>query len=179
MTPGRRAAAVLLAVTATLGLASCAPEPGAAPADPSSPTAGASAPPVDPNAEPTCETILSESLIAEFKGYGLEAIEEPFSFGDPATTSIEGGVMCTWGAPDVATDHGVQIFGWAPLDAAGAEKWQAFLTEQGWTRSDEGGLAVYTEPFAPVPEDAMAYAFGDGFVKVAAPKQNLAVITWP
>lgn len=174
----RRAAAILLTAAVSLGLASCAPEPGAEPADPSAPTPAAS-PAADPSAEPTCRTILSESLVAEFTGYGLEAIEEPFSFGDPETTSLPEGVMCTWGAPDVATDHGVQIFGWAPLDAAAAAEWQAFLTEQGWTRGDEDGVVVFTEPFAPVPEDAMAYGFGDGFVKVAAPKQNLAVITWP
>lgn len=180
MTAVRRAAVILLAVTAAAVLASCAPAATTPPASvPPSGPAGDSAPPQDPDAEPTCETIISAELVEDFHGYGLEAIEEPFSFGDPETTSLPEGVMCTWGDPEVASDHGVQIFGWAPLDAAGSEKWQAFLTEQGWTLSDEGGLATYTEPFSPTPEEAMAYAFGDGYVMVAAPKQNLAAIRWP
>lgn len=176
MSLARRAALVLLAAAATLALASCAPEsPQGGPAQ-SLPPAEATQQPSDPDAEPTCETILPESLVTEFQSLGLTAIEEPFSFGDPATTSLPEGVMCTWGNPEIATDHGVQLFGWAPLDDAGKQKWSTFLEEQGWTRTEGDGFLYLSDPYEGV--EGVTYAFGDGFVILADTKQGVTLVTW-
>jgi hypothetical protein len=172
MIRARRAAAILLAAAATLALASCAPEPQAGQG---TSTPAPSAEPSGPGAEPTCETILPESLVAEFTEYGLRAVEEPFSFGDPATTSLPEGLMCTWGNPELATDHGVQMFGWAPLDPAGRDKWSAFLQEQGWIRSEGGDLLYFSDPFEGV--DGVTYAFADGYVVLADTKEGVTLVS--
>lgn len=172
MTIARRGASVLLAAAAMLTLASCAPDAQPAPRE-SLPAGQASEQPT----EPTCETILPASLVAEFEDLGLAAIEEPFSFGDPQTTSLPEGVMCTWGSPEVATDHGVQLYGWAPLDAAGTEKWSAFLTEQGWTRTEGDGYVYLSDPFEGV--EGVTYAFGDGHVILADTKEGVTLVGWP
>ena len=174
MSVARRAAALLLAAVATIGLAACAPQ--AAPGPAATTPVGDATGEVDPNAEPTCATIIPETLVADFEEYGLEAISEPFAFDDPATTSVEGGITCKWGNPDVPTDHGVQIYGWAPLDDAAREKWTAFLTEQGWTPSEENGMQYFGDPFA---EGGMTYAFGDGYVILADTRDGLALVAFP
>ncbi|WP_345750798.1 hypothetical protein [Microbacterium rhizophilus] len=169
----RQAAALAVATTAMLALSACAPD--APQGGPSAPATQATGEPAAPDAEPTCETIVPATLVADFEEYGLQAMEEPFAFGDPATTTIPDGIMCTWGNPEVATDHGVQLFGWAPLDAAGQKKWTAFLAEQGWTRSEGEGLIYLSDPFEGV--EGMTYAFGDGFVVLADTKQSVALVT--
>jgi hypothetical protein len=170
----RRAAALLLAGATMLTLAACAPPAQA-------PQPGTTAPAGDatggaPDAPPTCSTIIPATLVADFEEYGLTAIEEPFAFGDPATTTIEGGITCKWGNPDVPTDHGVQIYGWAPMDEAGHRKWAAFLTEQGWKPSKGDALEYFGDPFA---EGGMTYAFGDGFVIVADTRDSLPLVSFP
>ena len=173
MTVLRRAAALLLAGAAMLSLAACTPKaetPDPGTTTPADEGAGA------PDAHPTCTTIIPDTLVADFKEYGLSAIEEPFAFGDPATTTVEGGITCKWGNPEVPTDHGVQIYGWAPMDEAGREKWTAFLTEQGWTHSQGEGLEYFGDPFA---EGGMTYAFGDGFVIVADTEDALPLVSFP
>lgn len=173
MTLARRAAVLVLAVAAMVSLAACAPT---APADPQAgASAGGEQQQQDPSAPPTCATILPEKLVAEFESYGLVPITEPFSFGDPATTSIPDGVECKWGSADIATDHGVQLFGWAPIDAAGTEKWVAYLTEQGWTRSEGGGLIYLSDPFEGV--EGVTYAFGDGYVVLADSKEFVQLVS--
>ncbi|WP_203138203.1 hypothetical protein [Microbacterium sp. JZ31] len=175
MIRARRAASALLAAAAMLALASCAPDAQPAPVE--SVPADQGDGQADPNAEPTCETILPESLVAEFENLGLAAIEEPFSFGDPQTTSLPEGLMCTWGSPEVATDHGVQLYGWAPMDAAGTEKWTAFLVDQGWTRTEGDGYVYLSDPFEGV--EGVTYAFGADHVILADTKDGVTLVDWP
>ncbi len=170
MSIARRAAAVVLAVASAVLLASCTGAPLAQQPQPSQPAPSATAAAGDL----TCESILPESLVAEFTDYGQVAIEEPFSFGDPQTTAVPDGIMCTWGNPQVPTDHGVQLFGWAPLDQAGREKWAAFLAEQGWQRSEGDGYEYFSDPFEG-PE-GVTYAFGDGHVILANTKQGVTLV---
>ena len=172
MSAPRRAAALLLAVAATFTLAACTPQ--GAPAPGATSPGGQST--VDPDAEPTCATIIPKTLVADFEEYGLEAFAEPCAFGDPATTSVPGGITCKWGNPEVPTDHGVQIYGWAPLDAAGRKKWTAFLADEGWTASEEDGFQYFGDPFV---EGGMTYGFGKGFVILADTKEGLALVSFP
>lgn len=175
MTGARRAATVVLAVAAALVLTACT---GAPPAPEPQPTGATPTPTADATPDPasiSCESILPEDLVAQFKDYGLVAIEEPFSFGDPETTSLPEGVLCTWGSPDVATDHGVQLFGWAPLDEAGHEKWATFLADQGWKRTEGEGLEYYSDPFEGT--EGVTYAFGDGYVILADSKQGVTLVS--
>lgn len=171
MTLARRATALVLAVAATFALAACAPT---SPADPQASAPAGGEQQSDPTMPPTCKTILPETLVADFESYGLVPVEEPFSFGDPATTSIPDGVECKWGNADIATDHGVQLFGWAPIDAAGTEKWVTYLTEQGWTRTEGDGLIYLSDPFEGV--EGVTYAFGDGYVVLADSKEFVQLV---
>jgi len=185
MTGRRRMAAAALAVATALTLAACSGDPAPAPSGAGEPpTAMPSAPeataqPSDPAAEPTCETIIPPSLVAEFQGYGMTAQEEDFRVGEHV---VDGGLQCTWGNHDVATDH-VQIYGWAPIDATRAVELQAYLESQGWVREEGEGVVYITEDpdFAMTVDEhgyGMTYAFGDGHVLLADTRQGLALVTW-
>ncbi|MER7797898.1 hypothetical protein [Microbacterium sp. NPDC096154] len=180
MIPARRGAVILLAIAAAFTLASCtgtAPDPNQGPT--AMPTHDESPKPADPDAEPTCETIIPASLVAEFESYDMDAQPEEFRVGEHI---VDGGLQCTWGNLEVATDH-VQQYGWAPLDATRAAELQQYLAAQGWAREEGAGVVYLTEDpeFAMTVDEngyGMTYEFGDGYVLMADTKQGLSLITW-
>lgn len=140
-----------------------------------------SAPEPTAAADPTCETLIAESVVATFESYGWTAQESPLYIG---STEIDGGLQCMWadfGGP--AGDHG-QMFGWAEISDDDAETAQDELLSQGW-RLEEDGAAVYiTEsPETVIAPDengyGITYYFADGQVKAADTKQGLLLIEWP
>jgi hypothetical protein len=187
-TPIRRTAGVLAAFGALALLASCASGPQTTPTElpaasdaPSSPAPTAT--PTEtaaPAADPTCETIVPESVVAEFGEIGWTAKSEPMRVG---STELAEGIMCTWGDYSVATDH-VQIYGWAPLNDDQREEAIAELIASGWTREDDdAGVYVTESSDTAIATDAegygLTYLFGDGSVTYADTKQGLVLVEWP
>lgn len=184
----RPAAALALAVLA-LGLASCAgeqaPDPVGQPTDapqtqapPEATTDPETTP--DPAAEPTCETIISPYVVEELEDLGWSPREDPFLLG---STELPEGIQCIWGDQSVASDH-VQIYGWAPVDAATAAESQGVLQSEGWVLLEEEGSVFLTEnPDHVVMADregyGMTYQFGDGWVALSDTKQGLEIVRWP
>lgn len=187
----RRAAALVAIAVAGLALAGCASE---APAPAEEPAGGAatSAPAPDatvapepqstptPAAEPTCETIISPYVVAEFDDLGWEARQDPFVLG---ATELPGGLQCIWGDLSVASDH-VQMYGWAPVDAETATAAQSTLEAEGWVRLEESGVVYLTEnpEWVVMADDegyGMTYEFGAGWVAMSDTKQGLEIIEWP
>lgn len=188
----RFAAAFALTATALLATA-CAPSTSGADSDP---TANATTPPTateapDPqatpttgstadSADPTCETIISSTTVADFESLGWSWLSDPFQV---ASIDLPGGVQCVWGDFSTASDH-VQIFGWAPITEAQAATAKQELLAEGW-RSEDSSEGVYV---TQDPEDAVAtddqgygltYLFGDGWVKYADTKQGIVLVEWP
>ncbi|GAA3650598.1 hypothetical protein [Microbacterium marinilacus] len=181
---GGRTASLLLVAVASLALASCgagSPDPADPDAAPTGmPSADATSGPANPDAQPTCDTIIPESLVSDFEGYGMSSQEEPFLVGPDQ--ELEGGIQCTWGNLDVATDD-VQIYGWAPIDAQRAAELQAYLEEQGWVREEADGYVYVSEDpelAMHVDDDGygMTYAFGEDHVLLADTKQGITLVTW-
>jgi len=189
-----RSPAVMLSVLALgMSLAACAGDPAAetAPTPTPTPSASESKPPASPGpvetepvdepaADPTCETIIAPSTIAIFDEHGWTYKEHEFRVGPDV---IEGGLQCVWGDYTVASDH-VQVFGWAPIDAAESASAQQKLIADGWIRADENGHAYITEDpeFSITLDEAgygMTYEFGDGWVTLADTKQSLVLIKHP
>ena len=181
--PLAAATALLLA----LALTACAsgPDeiettPGPEPAPSSAPTA--SEEPVveeEPAADPTCESIVPESTVQAFTDVGWTYKQDDFRVGAEV---VPGGMQCIWGDYTVASDH-VQLFGWAPLDAAASAQAQESLLVEGWLRADDASGTYITEnpDHAIVTDDegyGMTYLFGDGWVTVADTKQSLILIDW-
>lgn len=191
MTPHRlpRAfAGLALAVAAATVLAGCSggdPEP--APTS-QAPTAAPSSPapektPVEttePQADPTCDTIIPADVVAAFEEANWSFREEVFRVG---ATEVPDGITCTWGDMSVASDH-VQMFGWAPLEADQSTQLQSMLVQEGWL-SEEGSSGTYiTEnpDTAVAPDDdgyGWTYLFGEGWVTFADTKQGLVLVEWP
>ncbi|GGH33911.1 hypothetical protein [Microbacterium album] len=182
MNRGRRSALLALALALTLTACSGGPDqpPPSEHEFPSAmPSADTTGHPAEPGETPACDTIIPTSLAAEFTGFGMTALEEEFRIGEHV---IEGGIQCTWGDHDIATDH-VQIYGWAPIEPAHAAEMQEYLEAQQWRREEGQGFVYLTEnsDFATTVDDdgyGMTYAFGDGFVLLADTKQGLALVTW-
>ncbi|WP_019179888.1 hypothetical protein [Microbacterium yannicii] len=194
MTPPTRfhlGALVAAAMTATLLLTGCAgsPEPATPQATDIAPTPTEAAP--EPSATPTaepasdedpsCETLIAESVVADFESQGLTSQAEPLYIGSLEVTD---GMQCVWADFEgPAGDHG-QMFGWARISGSDAADAQAELIDQGWLR-EEGPEGVYiTEsPDTTISTDeegyGMTYLFGDGWVKLADTKQGLLLIEWP
>lgn len=188
----RRIPAALATIALGLALAACAAEPEPAPttAEPS-PTASTPPPTPSPNlveteavnepdAAPTCETIIAPSTIEIFESHEWTYKQHDFRIGADV---VEGGIQCIWGDYTVASDH-VQIFGWAPLSAAESGPAQQKLLSEGWIRADEDGHTYITEDprFSIAVDEAgygMTYEFGDGWVSVADTRQSLVLITQP
>lgn len=177
-----------LTLTATLLLATACSSPTQSTGDQQTPVPNATSPTPTPDAtetaapaaEPTCETIISPSLIAEFDDAGLTVKSEDFRIGELV---IAGGVQCTWGNFDVASDH-VQIYGWAPITADEARDAEAELLAAGWRReSSDEGVIISESTDTTISPDAqgygLTYLFGDGWVKHADTKQSLILVTWP
>lgn len=185
----RTLAAASAALLTALVLTACTPT-AAAPTTPSPVPTGDSAetpaatPTDTPDAEaadPTCETIILSSTAADFRSIGWKAQSEPFRVG---ATEVPDGILCKW-CDGSATAAGVQMFGWAPIDATAADKAERDLVAAGWKREDAANGDVYVtenpEWLAGRGVDGygITYLFGEGFVKVADTKQSLVLIDWP
>jgi hypothetical protein len=187
----RLAAAIVLTATATLATA-CTAAPAAEPevTETAAATPGATAPAPEPSAEPTeavpiedptCETLISDQIVADFESVGWTARADPFYLGD---REIPEGLQCMWADfAGQAGDH-VQIFGWAPITADDAADAQDDLVSQGWVREDgDEGVYITQDPEMTIAPDAegygMTYLFGDGWVIVADTKQGLILVEWP
>ena len=187
----RLAVAIVLAATATLATA-CTAAPAAEPevAETVAGTPSAPAPTPEPSAEPTtaaptedptCETLISDQIVADFESVGWTARADPFYLGEH---EIPEGLQCMWADfAGQAGDH-VQIFGWAPISADDAADAQDDLVSQGWVREDaDDGVYITQNPEMTIAPDAegygMTYLFGDGWVIVAETKQGLVLIEWP
>ncbi|QPE03621.1 hypothetical protein IT882_09835 [Microbacterium schleiferi] len=184
--------ATLLApiVLGALALAACSASPTPAPTA----TATESAPPAapietpdatpSPTAEasaPSCETLISASLVEELTSYGWTARTDDFLVG---ATVVEGGLQCTWADFDGPATDNLLVFGWAPVAASEATRLQSDLIAQGWLREDgPQGTYITTDPQYAVAVDedgyGMTYLFGDGWVTVALTKQGLVLIERP
>ena len=131
--------------------------------------------------EPTCETIISESVVAGFESVGWTSQAEPLYVG---STEIEDGLQCMWADFEgPAGDHG-QIFGWAPITDDAAEAAQDELLGQGWLREEDAeGVYITESPETAIAKDdegyGMTYYFTEGEVQVADTKQGLLLIEWP
>ncbi|MFC8682568.1 hypothetical protein ACFT30_13700 [Microbacterium ureisolvens] len=183
-------AAAVLVLSAVI-LSACAGTPEeAAPevtGNAQTPTAAAPEPTATPEPEPastekpTCETIISESVVADFESLGWSAQESPLYIG---STEITDGLQCMWADFEgPAGDHG-QMYGWAPVTEAEATDAQDELIAQGWQREEDAAGVYITESaetvIAPDAEGyGITYLFGEGDVKVADTKQNLLLIEWP
>ncbi|MBN9210767.1 MAG: hypothetical protein BGO45_10870 [Microbacterium sp. 71-36] len=185
----RTVVAASAALLSALVLTACAPT-AAAPATPSAAATGdtAASPTTSPTdapdadtPDPTCETIILSSTAADFESIGWKPQSEPFRVG---ATEVPDGILCKWSDGSV-TAGTVQMFGWAPIDAAAAEKAEGDLVASGWKREEGAGDEVYiTENpdwLAGRGADGygITYLFGDGWVKVADTKQSLVLIDWP
>jgi hypothetical protein len=179
-----------LAFTAIL-LSSCGGSPEAAAPEVTgnaqSPTAAAPEPsataePAPASTEkPTCDTIIAESVVANFESVGWTSKADPLYIG---STEIEDGLQCMWADFEgPAGDHG-QMFGWAPITDDVAEAAQDELTGQGWRREeDAAGVYITESPETAIATDddgyGMTYYFTEGQVEVADTKQGLLLIEWP
>lgn len=186
--PYRRTTLAVLAVT-LLALAGCASgdddvDPTSAPSPvASSPTAEPSTTPVEePSAagEPTCETIIPETTVAEFESIGWSARAEPFIIGG---VEVPDGVQCVWANFEGPASDQLQMFGWAPIDDASAAEAQERLQSEGWTIEEAAEGVYVTEPAetaVATDEDGygITYLFASGSVKIADTKQSILLIEW-
>lgn len=147
-----------------------APEPSATPEPESASTT-----------DPTCETLIGESVVADFDSIGWTVRAEPFYIG---SLEVTGGLRCVWADfESPAGDHG-QMFGWAEISEEDATAAQEELVAQGWLR-EEGPEGVYiTEsPETAIAADengyGMTYLFSNGTVKFSDTKQGILLIEWP
>lgn len=184
----RSLAALALTAAAVAVLAGCAGSPEAAPTS-SAPTLAPSVPTptteptqsATPQADPTCDTIIPQDVVDDFGNANWTSQPDVFRIGE---TEIPGGIQCTWGDADVASDH-VQMFGWAPIDADTASQQQAALLQQGWfSENGPDGTTYITEDksTALAPDEdgyGWTYQFGDGWVKFSDTKQGLLLVDWP
>ncbi len=185
-----RAGAVAFVMLTAALLTACSGSPQAEPqqtrAAPA-PTAPESEPTPTPTAEPastgdpTCETLIGPSVVADFESLGWTSQAEPFYIG---SLEVVDGLQCVWADFDgPAGDHG-QMFGWAQVSSEEAEPAQAELISQGWIREQAPeGVYVTESPDTRIATDddgyGMTYLFGDGWVKLADTKQGLLLIEWP
>jgi hypothetical protein len=130
--------------------------------------------------DPTCETIISPTTVADFESLGWTTLSDEFRV---ASVDLPGGVQCIWGDFSTASDH-VQIFGWAPITAAQTDTAVSELLADGWRREDgPDGVYVTEKSETAVATDAegygLTYLFGDGWVTYADTKQGLVLVEWP
>ncbi|WP_100810510.1 MULTISPECIES: hypothetical protein [unclassified Microbacterium] len=176
------------ALVAALALTSCAatpdaeattPPPSTAPSATPTPTPTEITPVVRPG-DLTCETLIAPDVVAAFVEAGWEAQEDVFRIG---SREFPDGLWCIWGAAGAVTAS-VQIYGWAGIDPADAEKAQTELTDGGWVAEETpDGVYVTENPDTTVATDddgyGMTFLFGDGWVAVADTKEGLLVIERP
>lgn len=188
MTFARTGVASLVLAVAVL-VTACAGSPAAAPttvatsgsgvpsspvATPESTTSPAAA------AEPTCETIISETTVKDFADLGWTVQEGPLII---AEVQLEGGLECKWGDSSIASGN-VQVFGWAPITLDQAATARDDLLASGWRVVEEAGSVFITESADTAVETdedgyGLTYLLGDGWVKLADTKQGLLLVEWP
>ena len=189
--PLHRFTAVLVlaaSLAAVSGCAAAAPE--AAPTATTAPTAAAPSATPEPEAtsdtaaaaseDPTCETIISPSVVSDFEALGWTNFADAFTVG---TVTLPEGVQCTWGDLSASAEE-VQQFGWAPITAALAATAQQDLLAEGWSTEDstEGVYVTESADTAAATDDegyGRTYLFGDDWVKYADTKQSLLLVQFP
>ena len=188
--PHRFTAVLVLAASlaAVSGCASAAPE--AAPDATTAPSAAApSATPTPeatndaaaaPSEDPTCETIISPAIVADFKALGWTNFQDAFTVG---TVTLPEGVQCTWGDLSASAED-VQQFGWAPITAAQAATAEQDLVAEGWRTEDspEGVYVTESADTAAATDDdgyGRTYLFADGWATYADTKQSLLLVQFP
>ncbi|WP_194411321.1 hypothetical protein [Microbacterium cremeum] len=133
------------------------------------------------SADPTCETLIGEAVVADFDSVGWTVRAEPFYIG---SLEVPDGLRCVWADFDSpAGDHG-QMFGWAEISDEDAAAAQAELVDQGWLREEAGeGVYITESPETAIAADengyGMTYLFIGGTVKFADTKQGILLIEWP
>lgn len=186
--PSRLVLAVI-SFAATAALASCSasePEPEATVAAPE-PTVAVEEP-VDktddepePIPNPTCEGLLSASVVSDFEGLNWTPREEPLRVGERI---VDGGIICYWADYDGPGTDNIQAYGWAPLGEHTDGELQRTLAVEGWIR-EEGPEGTYLteDPSMALQTDAdgygMTYLFTDTAILVSDTKQGLVLIEWP
>jgi len=192
MIPARTSMTIAVAVLAVLILAGCAgpSEPAVTPTVPlvspggepdrPAPSITAPAPTAGSVGEPTCESIISKVTVDDLTKLGWKAREDPFYVGN---IELPGGIQCTWGDPEVASDQ-VQVFGWAPLDPSLEAEVKNELLSSGWKELDEDGVTYITATGSMVmnPDDdgyGITYRLEDGEIALADTKQGLLLVQWP
>ena len=176
----RRALLPIVVLSLAAGLAACTPGGGATDPSAGSTEASQASGAPSPSAPPTCETLISATMVDTLRKQGWTARERDFSIGP---TVVPGGLECPWSDYGRAPDQGL-LFGWAPISAEAATKAQKELVAQGWIREEsERGVYVTVDPaFAFVKDDdgyGTTYLFGDGWVTVSDTKQGLLLIDLP
>lgn len=173
-----------------LALAACSTTPASSPTTTATESAPPAAPIETPDASPsasteasapTCDTLISSSLVDELTSYGWTSRTDDFLVG---ATVVEGGLQCTWADFDGPATDNLLLFGWAPIASSEATRLQTELIGQGWLREDGAqGTYITTDPQYAVAVDedgyGMTYLFGDGWVTVALTKQGLVLIERP
>jgi hypothetical protein len=184
----RLGAAVVLA--AALGLATAcapsAPEPDPTETVAPTPTDSAPEPTEAPTQapvadDPTCETIIPDSTVADFESVGWTVRAERFHIGE---IELAGGVQCVWADFDAPAGDHLQLYGWAPVSDTVAADAQASLLGQGWIREESAdGIYITENPETTIAVDeegyGMTYLFTDGAVELADTKQGLILVEWP
>ncbi len=173
-----------------LALAACSTGPAPSPTPTTTESAPPAAPVETPDASPSataeasapsCDTLISASLVDELTSYGWTSRADDVRVG---ATVVEGGLQCTWADFDGPATDNLLVFGWAPIAASEATRLQADLIGQGWLREDGAqGTYITTDPQYAVAVDedgyGMTYLFGDGWVTLALTKQGLVLIERP
>ena len=173
-----------------LALAACSTGPAPSPTPTTTESAPPAAPVETPDASPSaaaeasapsCDTLISASLVDELTSYGWTSRTDDFLVG---ATVVEGGLQCTWADFDGPATDNLLVFGWAPIAASEATRLQTELISQGWLREDGAqGTYITTDPQYAVAVDedgyGMTYLFGDGWVTLALTKQGLVLIERP
>ncbi|WP_292834849.1 hypothetical protein [Microbacterium sp.] len=128
----------------------------------------------------TCDTLVSEGILADLTAQEWTYREDPFTIGD---ITLDDGLQCMWA--DFTTASGnLFLFGWAPITSDEAAQAQSQLIAQGWTveQAPDGVYVTEDGSQAPTVDEngyGMTYQFGDGWVIVADTKQNLLLIERP
>lgn len=186
----RLGAALVIALSALLATACASPSAPPAPQESDiaqTPTPTAPEPSTTPTADagagadPTCDTLIGEDVVADFESVGWSAQAEPLYLGE---LELVHGIQCVWADFEGPAGDHLQIFGWGEISDTDAADAQAALVSQGWVREDSAEGVYITEPketTISVDDEGygMTYLFAAGWVKLADTKQGLLLIEWP
>jgi hypothetical protein len=137
--------------------------------------------PVEPATPPTCETLISPSIAADFESVGWSVKTDTFYLGN---IEVADGIQCVWADYSGQANDQLQIFGWAPISGEDATNAQNSLEAQDWVREeDASGVYITENPETAFARDengyGLTYLFADGYVTMADTKQGLLLIEWP